>query len=63
MVGGGHGSRIVCPCRFVTEDAVVAAIDAGAHSLLEVARSTEAGTRCGACLATVWRLLPGKAEQ
>lgn len=63
MVGDGLGSRIVCPCRFVTEEAVVSAIDAGAHDLLEVVRRTEAGTRCGACLATVWRLLPGKAEQ
>jgi NAD(P)H-nitrite reductase large subunit len=53
----------VCACRLVTEDTVVAAIRAGAGSLLEVVRRSDAGTRCGACLPAVWRLLTGEQER
>ena len=64
MVGGdGPSSQVVCACRLITEEAVLAAIRAGAVSLLEVVRRSDAGTRCGACMPALWRLLVGEQER
>jgi NAD(P)H-nitrite reductase large subunit len=56
----GPSSRIVCACRLVSEEAIITAIHAGTGSLLELIRRSDAGTRCGACLPTLWKLLDGE---
>ncbi len=62
MVGSGERStEIVCACRLVTQETVVAAVEASGGSLLELMRRSEAGTRCGACLPAVWALLTAEA--
>ncbi|HEY2330406.1 MAG TPA: (2Fe-2S)-binding protein [Acidimicrobiales bacterium] len=62
MVGSGeHSTDIVCTCRLVTEETVVAAVEASGGSLLELMRRSDAGTRCGACLPAVWALLTAEA--
>lgn len=43
------GKRVVCFCYNVTEEEVIAAIQNGAHSLMEVRRVTNANTGCGGC--------------
>jgi NAD(P)H-nitrite reductase large subunit len=53
---------VVCACRLVGEDAVVAAVRAGAGTLLELIRRSDAGTRCGACVPTVWQILTREQE-
>lgn len=52
---------IVCHCRGVSEDAVVAAATAGpeADSVEEVGRRCGAGTDCGGCVASLEAILAG----
>jgi bacterioferritin-associated ferredoxin len=51
----------VCLCHAVTEDEILDAVVAGAHSEDEVADRTAAGTGCGACLERVGDLIDGAA--
>lgn len=44
-----QGKRIVCFCYNVGEEEIIAAIKAGAHSLMELRRATNANTGCGGC--------------
>ncbi|MDP8937772.1 MAG: (2Fe-2S)-binding protein [Actinomycetota bacterium] len=46
-----------CICRAVTERTVSAAIAAGACSVDDLAAGCGAGSRCGACLPSLHRLL------
>jgi len=48
---------IICHCRVVTDADVREAVDAGAHTVAAVCRSTGAGTDCGSCVFTVKALL------
>jgi nitrite reductase (NADH) large subunit len=47
----------VCGCMGVAKGAIVAAIEAGAHTLAEVKRVTRASTSCGSCAGTCQSLL------
>jgi bacterioferritin-associated ferredoxin/formylmethanofuran dehydrogenase subunit D len=49
------GGRAVCACHCVTEDAICAALAAGA-ALAEVQEKLRCGTSCGSCLPEVRRL-------
>lgn len=51
----------VCLCHAVTEDEVLDAVDAGAHSEAEVGAATFAGTGCGTCGERIGELLDGAA--
>lgn len=59
----GTRARVVCACRLVTEEAVLAAIRSGADGLIELIRRSDAGTRCRGCLPDLWRLLSATREQ
>ena len=48
---------IVCHCHVVNDAAIAAAVDAGARTLGQVCRSTEAGSACGSCVFSVRRLV------
>jgi bacterioferritin-associated ferredoxin len=48
---------LICHCRAVTDRAIRAAIEAGARTPAEVARSCRAGTGCGGCRSAVRQLL------
>ena len=52
-----QGKRVVCFCYNVSEDEIIAAIQAGATSLMEVRRETNANTGCGGCGEDVKKLL------
>lgn len=57
---GAMSSRsgaMVCSCRQVGEDNIIAAIAAGCHSLAELGERTGAGTRCGSCKPELNELL------
>ena len=47
----------VCHCKGVTDGQIRSAIDAGAHTLLEIGSTCRAGTGCGGCVPEVCRLL------
>ncbi|MGW2249798.1 (2Fe-2S)-binding protein [Kitasatospora sp. NPDC001660] len=47
----------VCMCHAVTEDQVKKAIDAGAGTPRQIARSCKAGTDCGSCVRRIQALL------
>jgi nitrite reductase (NADH) large subunit len=64
VVGGDEpSSEIVCACRLVSEADIVTAIRDGAGSLLELIRRSDAGTRCGGCVPTVWKLLVAEQDR
>jgi len=46
-----------CICHAVTDDQVVAAVDAGAGSVDAVGEATFAGTGCGGCHPTLEELI------
>lgn len=50
---GADGSRVVCPCKHVTEADVRAAVAAGATTLKDVRRMTGATSKCGHCKSQV----------
>ena len=39
----------VCLCRAITDKEICDAVDAGAHSIGEIAETLGAGTGCGGC--------------
>ena len=48
---------VICSCRAVTDRAVLDAIEAGATTIDELARTCAAGGRCGGCWPELQRLL------
>jgi bacterioferritin-associated ferredoxin len=48
---------IVCLCKVVSDRAIRAARDAGAHTLEAVADATGAGSGCGCCQGTIRKIL------
>ena len=48
---------IICHCRVVNDQAIRAAVDAGATTLPAVSRATGAGTGCGGCVWSVKMIL------
>ena len=58
-----QGKRVVCFCYNVSEDEIVAAIQNGATTLMEVRRETNANTGCGGCGEDVKKLLRKYAPQ
>jgi bacterioferritin-associated ferredoxin len=44
---------IVCLCRRVSDRAIRAAVEAGAHTVEAVGRATGAGTDCGGCRGAI----------
>jgi NAD(P)H-nitrite reductase large subunit len=58
--------RVVCFCYNVPESVIVAAIEAGCTSLMDVRRETYASTGCAGCSEEVKKLLKkhaGKAPR
>jgi bacterioferritin-associated ferredoxin len=55
---------IVCLCEAVSDRAIRAAREAGAHTLEAVASATGAGSGCGCCHSTIEKVLaePAKAS-
>lgn len=53
------GGSLVCHCKMVREETVIAAVRDGARSVPEVAMKTGACTGCGACACRVNRVLMG----
>ncbi|HZO38051.1 MAG TPA: (2Fe-2S)-binding protein [Methylomirabilota bacterium] len=49
----------VCYCAAVTDSAVTAAIDAGAHTIEELGDRCDAGRDCGGCHPALAELLAG----
>jgi bacterioferritin-associated ferredoxin len=47
----------VCYCAAVTDAAIGAAIEAGAHTIDELGDRCDAGTGCGGCLPALGELL------
>ena len=48
---------IICQCNAVTDRSVARAFHAGARSIAQVSRTTDAGRVCGSCVSTVKSLL------
>ena len=48
---------IICQCAVVSDRLVTQAIAAGARSLAQVCRATDAGRDCGACVFNVKRVI------
>jgi assimilatory nitrate reductase catalytic subunit len=54
---GAAASPLVCACFAVRQDAIEAAIAAGAENVDAVGRATRAGTNCGSCRAEIRQLV------
>jgi assimilatory nitrate reductase catalytic subunit len=54
---GGDRGAIICACNNVGMNQIVAAVAAGATTLIEIGEATSAGTNCGSCRAEVGRVL------
>jgi assimilatory nitrate reductase catalytic subunit len=54
---------VVCACRNVRADRIVAAIDGGADSVEAVGEATAAGSVCGSCRPEIARLLAAPAAK
>ena len=52
----------VCLCVGVSNQAVVAAVDAGASTCNEVAAACGAGSECGRCRRTVRAIIDGRRD-
>ncbi len=52
----------VCVCRWVTEQEVKAAIDAGANTVQAVTAACCAGDDCGGCHETIEEMIEERAE-
>ena len=48
---------IICQCAVVSDRLVTQAIAAGARTLAQVCRATDAGRDCGACVFNVKRVI------
>ena len=48
---------IICQCAVVSDRLVTEVVDAGARSLAQVCRATDAGRDCGACVFNVKRII------
>ena len=48
---------ILCSCKAVNDQAIKAAIDAGARSVEDVAERCKAGSRCGGCRPAIQEIL------
>jgi bacterioferritin-associated ferredoxin len=48
---------IICQCAVVTDRSVTEAVAAGAGSLSQVCRATDAGRDCGACVFGIKRII------
>jgi bacterioferritin-associated ferredoxin len=48
---------IICQCAVVNDRMVTEAVAAGAHSVAQVCRTTNAGRDCGSCVFAVKRVL------
>ncbi|HXL14027.1 MAG TPA: molybdopterin-dependent oxidoreductase [Bradyrhizobium sp.] len=55
--GLASAGPIVCACFGVGQNAIVAAIAAGAHSVAEIGAQLKAGTNCGSCVPELKRLI------
>jgi bacterioferritin-associated ferredoxin len=53
----------VCVCKAVKMGEVEAAIDAGADSVAAVTSACRAGGDCGACHATIEKMIDGKCDR
>ena len=53
----------VCYCAAVSDSAVEAAIDAGAHTIEELGDRCAAGTECGGCHPVLAELLANEAHR
>lgn len=59
---GAAGAGVVCHCHKVSNDAVCAAIAAGAGSVEAIGAVTRAGTGCGSCRTDLQRLLQARPQ-
>ena len=48
---------IICHCEVISDHAVVAAIDDGAHTLEQVCEATGAGQNCDGCIFSLKQLV------
>lgn len=55
--------RMICFCYSVTESVIVAAIQAGCTSLMDIRRETYASTGCAGCTEEVKKLLKKHANR
>ena len=55
--------RTVCFCYIVSEAEIVAALEAGASTLMEIRRFTNANTGCGGCGQDVKKLIAKHAKK
>ena len=53
----GSSSKELCNCNRVSEETVLAAIDAGSDTVEMIRRTTRAGTGCGSCVGLLSELL------
>lgn len=54
---------IICQCAAVTDRSLTEAVEAGARSLRQLCRVTNAGRDCGACVFNVRRVIAGRAAE
>jgi nitrite reductase (NADH) large subunit len=54
---GGAAQRMICNCHKVSEEAIVACIEAGCDSVDAVGEQTRAGTGCGSCRSDLAELV------
>ncbi|WP_392566147.1 nitrite reductase large subunit NirB [Utexia brackfieldae] len=50
-------SAQICSCYDVTKGQIIAAVDAGCHTIAEIKATTKAGTGCGGCIPLVTQVL------
>jgi nitrite reductase (NADH) large subunit len=55
--GSSAAQRMICNCHKVSEEAIVACIEAGADSVDAVGEQTRAGTGCGSCRSDLAELV------
>ena len=54
---------IICHCGPVSDRSVSAAVSAGARTLAQVCRTTNAGVDCGACVFSVRRVMTEQLQR
>jgi bacterioferritin-associated ferredoxin len=54
---------IICHCGPVSDRSVTEAVAAGARSLAQVCRATNAGRDCGACVFSVRRVMTDQLQR
>jgi len=54
---------IICHCEPVSDRSVTEAVAAGARSLAQVCRATNAGRGCGACVFSVRRVMTEQLQR